>query len=1007
MFAHLHVHSYYSLMRGTASLETLCQTAVKAGFDRLALTDTNGMYGLINFLATAREHHLKPIVGAFLDNNSEQAVLLAKTPLGYEIISELITARHLNSDFTLAKYFPDGRGQVAVLASDARLLSDLNGRADRYVEVVPGPKARAALRVAAELNIPPVASNAVYLAAPEEYPLHRLLRAIDLNQTLSVLPPEGVVDSARWLKTAREMELVLPNCPEALTNATRLAGELHTEWRSGAIVFPRYRDEERDHLHILQERCRRGIAWRYGETNQAVETRLKKEMELIREKNYVDYFLTVADIVARRRFTCGRGSAAASLVSYLLGITHVDPIKHNLFFERFLNTGRKDPPDIDVDFAWDERDRLIEEVVEEYGPERFGMVANHVGFRARAATREVAKVYGIPPAEIKEVTRRMTFLGRPRGMSGKLENHPKFHGFHLDPPWPEIIELAERLEGFPRHISVHCGGMVLVPDRVSRYVPVQMAPKGVRVIQWEKDQTEDGGLVKIDILGNRSLAVIRDALAMVEKNTGRRIPYENLNPVDDERAIRIFHSAQTMGIFYFESPATRQTLTKVASRIGWEDYRRMDHFHLNVVVTSIIRPASNQSINTWVSRLHGEPWEPPHPLLRPVLEETMGVMVFQEQLSQAAIHLAGFDPAEADTLRKIVSNKHKWKKLKDYKDIFAEGSRRRGVNDRIIEQVWEMVMGFDGYSFCKPHSASYTLVAYKSAFLKSHYPAEFMAGVISNGGGYYSVEAYLSEARRLGLKIVGPDINQSEWRYTGKGDTVRVGFQQVREIRRETVEKILEDRARNGPFLSLDDFLRRIPLVSNDGAALVKSGALDSVAGGLNRPRLFWAVEARVHERSREAASATGSLGFDTLPITVPPLADVSRSRLLRHEQESLGFILSVHPLTLIDFRGRPPAPLVAAKDIEQYVGKKIWTLGWPVTRKGILSKNSELMEFVSFEDLTGIYETVFFPEAYRRFTLLLDYDRPYALQGTVEQDRGAVTLTVHDLRKLSMKRLG
>ncbi len=844
-FVHLHVHSHYSMMQGVSSVKALCQKAAKAGSEYLALTDTNGLYGLIHFLEAARHHGLRPIVGATLQIHAHAGnspsipaapphsslltphssrltplVILAKTPKGYELLTELLTQRHLNEDFSLFRDFPEAQKDLAVLSANPNIIQALRSRAECWIEVVPGPAGRRALKLARNLGVPPVATNAVYFADPEDHALHRLVRAIALNRTLSTLPPEEVVQPGQWLKTAEDMARHLPDGPEALANTMKLAETCHTEWDHFRTVFPHYEDQAEDHLALLLEECRKGIGWRYGSSNAAIEKRLAEELELIHAKGYVDYFLVVADIVRRRPIHCGRGSAAASLVSYLLGITHVDPIRHNLLFGRFLNPQRKDHPDIDVDFPWDERDALHEELRQYYGTERLATVANHVGFGARAAVREVAKVYGIPAAEIKEVTRRMSFYTDPEDILRRVETHPKFRGYPLDPPWPEIMQLATRLEALPRHLATHCGGVILAPDRVSRYVPVERSAKGINIIQWEKDQSETAGLVKIDLLGNRSLAVIRDSLAAIRSNTGKAIDYALLNPVDDPPTLDLLSRGDTMGVFYVESPAMRQ----LQQRTGRGDF---DHL---VIHSSIIRPAANRFIQEYIRRLHGAPYQPLHPRLKELLAETYGILVYQEDVVRVAMALAGFTWGEADGLRKVISKKSP-EQLADYHQRFIDGCRRRSIADVVVKAVWEMFLSFSGYSFCKPHSASYALVSFKSAYLKVHYPAEFMAAVISNGGGYYSTLAYISEARRMGITVLGPDLNASDWPYRGAGKTIRMGLQQLQNIRRDVLQTILEERKRNGPFMSLEDFLQRVELTPGDGAVLIKSGALDSLAG--------------------------------------------------------------------------------------------------------------------------------------------------------------------------------
>ncbi|SHG01942.1 DNA polymerase III, alpha subunit [Desulfacinum infernum DSM 9756] len=990
------VHSSYSFMWGVSSPEDLCRRAAERGHAVVACTDRNGLYGLVRFLQAARRFGVQPVVGAHLVRAGREAVVLARSPRGYEMLCGLLTRLHLEPSLRLEAAVPEARRHLVLLSDDPRVIEAAAPRLECYAAVAPGPEGRKTLRLAQALGVPPAAVFPVYFADPEDFPLHRLVRAMATGAVLSTLDPKETAPADAWLQPPREGLRRFPHCPEAVANATRILQRCRARWLSFRTVFPHYDDREADHYRILVRRCREGVRRRYGGTFPELERRLAAELDLIRSKGYVDYFLVVADIVARRPIHCGRGSAAASLVSYLLGITHVDPLRHNLVFERFLNPQRKDHPDIDVDFPWDERDGLLEEVERCYGSDRFAMVSNHVGFGARAAVRETAKVYGIPPEEIREVTRRLSGWTRPSRIGERMERHPAFRGFRPDPPWPEILELATRLEGLPRHLSVHCGGMVLVPDRVDRYVPVERAAKGVRIIQWEKDQAEEAGLVKIDLLGNRSLGVIRDALEMVAENTGRRLDYASLNPLDDPPTRALLARGDTMGVFYVESPAMRQLQRKT---------RRGDFEHL-VIHSSIIRPAANRYINAYIERLHGAPYEPIHPDLEELLKETYGILVYQEHVVQTAMALAGFDWAEADGLRKVLSRKSR-EQIEDYRKKFEDGCRRRGVSEEVIRSVWDMFTSFAGYSFCKPHSASYALVSFKAAWLKVHYPAEFMAAVIANGGGYYTARAYLSEAERLGLRILGPHVNESRWKYRGKGRWIRVGLQQLQGVRRETVDRLLAERLRNGPYRNLEELFDRVSIPPSDAVVLAKSGALDALAEacGINRSQLLWWVRART---GRQPAGGTPRRGA-TLPSlglfaslggaaagSVPPLPAPDRETLWRHQREALGFVLSVHPLRCHEaaYRARR-RPWIQAKDLARAVGRSVWLKGWPITKKEVVTREGDPMAFVSFEDETAIYETVFFPGAYARFCRTLDWERPYALRGTVEESFGAVSVTV------------
>ncbi len=1007
------VHTFYSFMRGASSPEALCRRAAERGHTAVLCADRNGFYGLVRFLAAARRFGVAPVVGVHLEHEGRHVIAVAKDPKGYEILCPWVSRRHLDPSFSLEKDFPDAGSHVAVISADAGFLQAVSSKVETYVGVVAGPVGRKALRLARELGIPPVALHPVYFADPEDFSLHRLVRAIDTNSTLSTLDPRELASPEAFLKPPQDAERHFPHCPDAVARGEALMRGCFADWGRFETVFPHYGDGPGDRFDELVRRCREGIVRRYGRSFPELEKRLAVELELIHAKGYVDYFLVVADIVGRRPIHCGRGSAAASLVSYLLGITHVDPIRHRLVFERFLNPHRMDHPDIDVDFPWDERDLLLEEVERLYGSHRFAMVANHVGFGARAAVRETAKVYGMSAADIAEVTRRLSGWTRPERIGERIRSHPAFRGFPLDPPWPEILELAARLEGLPRHLSVHCGGMVLAPDRVDRRVPVERAAKGVRIIQWEKDQAEEGGLVKIDLLGNRSLGVIRDALTMVEENTGRRMDYASLNPLDDPQTQSLLARGDTMGVFYVESPAMRQLQQKTC---------RGDFEHL-VIHSSIIRPAANRYIHAYIERLHGKPYEPFHPALKDLLEETYGILVYQEHVVLCAMALAGFSWAEADGLRKVLSKKSR-EQIEDYRRRFEDGCRARGVGEDVIGAVWDMFTSFAGYSFCKPHSASYALVSFKSAWLKVHYPAEFMAAVIANGGGYYTAFAYVSEARRMGLKVLGPDVNESRWKCWGKGRKIRLGLQLLRGIRREAVERLLEERSRNGPFASLDDLWTRVALLPSDAVVLAKSGALDGLAGAFHRAQLLWWIHARCTEpgdkgvrhiastrgRARGFGKTQGKLGAknnllergsDTVPVPALPVPDATL--LWRHEQEALGFVLSAHPLACDEaaYRKRP-RPWVRAADMPRLVGETVWLKGWPITRKEVVTREGDPMAFVSFEDETAIYETVFFPDAYRRFCQTLGWERPYALRGTVEESFGAVNLAVSHLEPVA-----
>jgi DNA polymerase-3 subunit alpha/error-prone DNA polymerase len=566
-----------------------------------------------------------------------------------------------------------------------------------------------------------------------------------------------------------------------------------------------------------------------------------------------------------------------------------------------------------------------------------------------------------------------------------LKQRPESRTLEFPHPWPEILALAQRIIGTPRYLSVHPGGVVITPRPIDEYVPLERAPKGVPIIQWEKDATEDAGLVKIDLLGNRSLGVIRDALGNLRANAVA-FDESRWEPEDDLATQQALAQGRTMGCFYIESPAMR--LLQQKSKVG-------DFEHL-VIHSSIIRPAANEFIREYIRRLHGGQWDPIHPLLGEVLDETFGIMVYQEDVSRTAVILAGFSHAEADALRKVMSKKDRRHQLRDFRKRFFAGAKSRGVSQDQVTAIWEMMMSFSGYSFCKPHSASYARVSFQAAYLRVHHPAEFMAAVISNQGGFYGTFAYVSEARRLGLTILPPDINTSEVHWTGRDDVIRVGLLSTKGLSAEVQARIVAERRRQ-PYRSAGDFLQRVQPAEDETRALIHSGALDELNPGGNRAALMWELACWLKTRSRKLIPRTRSLfgsSSDAQARKLPPLPPEDERERLRREFSVLGFLCDRHPMELYDDILQK-LKTVKAVDLPHHLGRRVRLAGWLITGKVVTTKHGDPMEFLTFEDETGIVETTFFPATYHRFCHMIDRQRPYLLSGKVEEDWGAITLTV------------
>lgn len=996
----LRVRSYFSLLQGTASPAALCRRAKELGYEGLALTDRDNLYGLWDFLQACRREGLRPVVGAEVSEPGSDRLVtcLVRDRAGYTNLCRLLTQRHMAAGFNFAGNLPPLAAGLLLLCRDIPLLTEyrrLGLAVAADLGAVPDASARRLRNFALQNDIPAVVTPDSDLSeeGEAERQLHALLQAIRHGQTVSAALRGGAAgkNEVRALLGPEDYRRRFAIWPEAVAETGRLAAGCAYTGPEFGIVMPPWRGGAgREAAAVLREKAYLGAQARYGEDlGEPVVERLEHELRIIERMGFSSYFLVVRDIVHRKgadgrrtkRRICGRGSGAASLVAYCLDITNVCPIKYNLYFERFLNPGRTDPPDIDIDFAWDERDNVLAEVLADF-PGHAAMVCNHVFFQPRMAIRETAKAFGLPGYEISRLTKRIPWLHRGDNLGESLAELPTLQDQDLSPPWPEILALAGRLIGLPRHLSVHPGGVVITPKPIHEYVPVERAAKGVPIIQWEKDGAEEAGLVKIDLLGNRSLGVIRDCIVAVRADGGR-LDESRWQPEDDPATKMLLAEGKAMGCFYIESPAMRL----LEQKAGTGDFEQL------VIQSSIIRPAANEFVREYVRRLHGGAWQPLCPQVGDVLDETFGIMVYQEDVSKVAVTLAGFDAADADGLRKVMSKKDKAQRLENYKNMFFAGCAGRGVAAEAADEAWRMMESFDGYSFCKPHSASYARVSFQAAYLKRHHPAPFMAAVISNQGGYYSTFAYVSEAKRLGLKVLPPDVSASDLHWTGAGSEIRVGLMAVHGLSAEFLARLLGARGER-TFADLGDFFHRTRPADNEACALIHAGALDGFAPAGNRTVLLWQWAS--FQRALQDKRCLTLFGVKLPPAPpLPPPDAISRAR---REFAVLGFLCEGHPLRFLRL---PAKGRVQVADLPRCVGRQVTLAAWLLTGKLVSTKTGEAMEFLTFEDESGQVETTFFPNVYRRHAHLLRSGRGYLLTGLVEEDFGALTLTVERIRPL------
>ncbi len=1061
---HLVAQSGFSFHHGTAKPEQLVATAKERGFDALALTDTNGVFGAVDFYKAAREAGIKPIIGAVVDEpreNPQRAVVLARNRDGYSALCRLCSARQLEERFRLAAAIPEHAGDIIVLTDDealARALAPRLSPHELYLKLLPPTdsetvqEAQRLTALADELKLNLVAANDVCMLDAEDFDTHKLLRAIGENETIYSV--KGCAPPSRHLLSADEMAHAFADFPEALANTRRIAEQCELELTLGRWIFPRFplAPWETPQLR-LRQLAESGLARRYRHVTPKVRARLDYELSLINRLGYASYLLVVHDIVAeanRRGIpNLGRGSAANSIVCYALNLTHVEPLSQNLYFERFLNPERKSPPDVDIDFNWKRRDEIIEYVYERYGRERVAMISTHITFQARSSLRESAKAMGLLDTELDRFLKRLPLWSSQQLPDDAAAGFPETRGLDLSAPeYRELFAQARKIGGLPQHLGIHVGGVVIAPDDIRNYTALYEAAKGFVVTHQEMFGIEDLGLIKIDLLGNRSLGVLEDTLASLRAR-GISPPVDDFSRITaDKESVAMIREGRTMGCFYIESPAMRQLLLKLDTQT-FEDL---------TAASSVIRPGVAESgmMQEYVRR-HRNPefTKHIHPALARVLSETHGVMIYQEDVMKVAHEIAGMSLAQADLLRRAMSGKLRSSDaMEQMRRDFLQRSANRGVRPAVAQELWRQIRSFAGYAFCKAHSAAFAVLSFQVAYLKAHHPAEFMAAVLSNHGGFYATSAYIQECRRRGLAIHPPCVNRSELDFTpeDEGRAVRVGLNEIGEVHAETVESIVAARHAAGPFSSLRDMLRRTRCRYSDLTVLALVGALDCF--GFTRPQLLWLLQC---EFAGSRARSGGYLKLDDgegaeLLAQLPPLADYDALTRCRLEVQYLGYGVGAHPLTFfLPHLGE----LVPASEMHQHVGEQVRMAGWCIATKRVAVRRrakvreaderddggrdahptavrpavpqaqgermrpsddlgitghevlnsptvrvptGRAMKFMSMEDLTGTYEAVLFPDAYDKFAHIATRPGPFVVTGRVEEQLGGLAVNVSDL---------
>lgn len=1061
-FVHLHSHSTYSLLEALPSPEDIVLRAKELGHTAVGLTDRGYTYGLIEFYKAAKEAGIKPILGmevfvaargradreSGVDTRSAPLVLLAETQEGYQNLLQMATKAAMEGmyykprvDAELLQQFGKGlialtgpiTGQIpqAALAEDGKRIAELTeqyrswfGEKNVYFELLDFPNLSGQREInqqliawGKKLGVPLVAGNNSYYCRPDDAEAHDVLLCIQKNANIADPGRFSMRESDYSMRSTEDMIAAFSDTPDALTNTVAIAERCDVSFTFGSYQIPRFpvpkgRTEEEE----LTRLCDEGFEKRYGKGDQALRDRLHYELSVIKQVGFAGYFLIVADFVAeakRRGITVGpgRGSAAGSMVSYALGITGIDPIPHGLLFERFLNPERISMPDIDLDFADIRRDEVLEYVREKYGRDHVVQICTFGTLAARAAVKDVGRVYGIPFLEMNALVKLIP--ERPGvTLDEALETVELKSVYDGNETYRKIIDTAKRLEGKARHVSVHACGVIITQEPATHYTALQKAPKDDETIitQYGAKPLEALGLLKMDFLGLMNLSVIQTALAIIERTRGETIDITAI-PMGDKRAFQLLQRGDTTGVFQLESAGMRRYL-KDLKPTAFDDITAM---------VALYRPGPMEWISSYIKRKHGkEAVAFAHDDLKPILEPTYGIGIYQEQILQIAQVFAGFSLGEADLLRRAIGKKIK-KELDAQREKFLAGAQKKGYAAKLAAEIFdEVVTPFAGYGFNKSHAVGYARIAYETAYLKANYPAEFMAALLSaEASDTERVMIEIEECRSMGIAVLPPEINESLSAFTvlapqDKKDgnwAIRFGLSAIKGVGDSSVAVIIEERERGGPFTSIEHFARRLPVkILNKKLleSLAKSGALDALGERRTLVEQYGKI-VDYRKASGEAGGAQHDLfggssdSIDESSMDFDPLPPATPQQKLQWEKESLGLYVSSHPLAGLTPYIRKKATLIAELQ-QSMAGKKVVLAGIQEGIKKIMTKKGETMAAVQLEDPTGKIEVMFFPKTYNEAAALLEApDTVLVIGGTLDMRAGQLQLRADAVKRSSL----
>ena len=1059
-FTHLHVHTEYSLLDGSNKIKEYVARVKKLGMDSAAITDHGVMYGVIDFYKEAKAQGIKPILGCEVyvapgsrfdkeaGNNEDRyyhLVLLAENNEGYQNLMKIVSIGFIDGfyykprvDIETLETYHEGiialsaclageipryimRGMYEEACKSALRYQNIFGKNNFFLELqdhgMPEQKQvnQSLLRMSREMGIELVATNDVHYTYAEDVKPHDILLCLQTGKRLSDEDRMRYEGGQYFVKSPEEMATLFPYAPEALENTYKIAQRCNVEIEFGVTKLPKYDvPEGYTSWEYLNKLCWDGFAERYPDDTGKLRDQLTYELSIIQKMGYVDYFLIVWDFIKYSRdhgiaVGPGRGSAAGSLVSYTLGITNIDPAKYQLLFERFLNPERVSMPDIDVDFCFERRQEVIDYVVRKYGKDRVAQIVTFGTLAARGVLRDVGRVMDMPYAFVDSIA-KMVPQELNITLDRALKTNPEFKTLYdTNEQVKELVDMSMRLEGLPRHTSMHAAGVVISQKAVDEYVPLSRAQDGSLTTQFTMTTLEELGLLKMDFLGLRTLTVIQNAVRMAEQGHGCKIDVDHID-YNDKAVLDSLGTGKTDGVFQLESTGMKNFMKELKPQ-SLEDI---------IAGISLYRPGPMDFIPQYIrGKNHPETITYDCPQLESILEPTYGCIVYQEQVMQIVQKLAGYTLGRADLVRRAMSKK-KAAVMQQERQNFVYGNEAegvpgcisRGIQENVANKIYDDMIDFAKYAFNKSHAAAYAVVAYQTAWLKYYYPVEFMAALMTSViDNSTKVSEYILTCRQMSIGILAPDVNESESAFSVSGGAIRYGLNAIKSIGRPVIESIIAERKAGGPYVDLSDFIHRLPgkdvnkrVVEN----LIKSGAFDSFPANRRQMMLIYGqiMDEAAQKKKTELAGQMSLFDFaaeedkEAFKVKIPVVAEYNKGDLLAFEKEVLGFYISGHPLeeyeeqwkrgishVTTDFLPPEEGELPKVHDGERA------TVGGMITTKTMkATKTNKMMAFITIEDLVGTVEVIVFPRDYEKIGKMLNVDDKVFVSGRIsaEEDRAS-----------------